>query len=562
MGDIRKAIAEIFDTLPSDRTYGFSEAVNIVVSIAFAAYTVRLKNIGAKEALASVLDRARGTEIERFLKKNAVACEKLSESLSAFDVSELKRLILYTEDQLASRTSQNLATPPSLLGLAVRLLDIKPGDSVADIGTGTGTFLCEAFRAEPAASFCGIDVDREAASVASMRAAVMGENVSSVRQNIFQADEFHGRCDKIFANFPFGVRLRGSEGAEGYLKKRGGAAQFSKLASSDWVFAMAVIDCLKAGGEAVCVMSNGSMYNTADRPVREELVRQGLVKAVVMLPEKLFDYTAIPVSLVVLKRGCSGVILADARELCRRERRQNVIAESDAEKIAALLAKKQPVSVGELADNNFVFDPAKYTPGEEGTEDTWTFEEISSSLRRGAQLTASQLDGMVSAEPSDIRYLMLSNIQDGVIEAENLPYLSKLESKYDKFCLKDGSLVISKNGMPFKSAVPSVGNGARILANGNLFIVDLDTEKVSPYYVKAFLDSPAGEAALAAIAQNGNISSISLEALKKLRIPAADMKRQHGVARKYEAALAGIVRMKEELKNRSESLKQIFDSQD
>ena len=195
MDDIRKAIAEIFDALPSDRVHSFSDAVNIVVSIAFAAYTVHLKNIGAKEALASVLDRARGTEIERFLKKYAVACEKLSESLSAFDVSELKKLILYTEDQLASKTSQNLATPSSLLRLAVRLLDVKPGDSVADIGTGTGAFLREAFKAEPAASFCGIDVDRETAAVASMRAAVMGENVSAVKQNIFQADELQGRCD-------------------------------------------------------------------------------------------------------------------------------------------------------------------------------------------------------------------------------------------------------------------------------------------------------------------------------------------------------------------------------
>ena len=566
MGDSRKMVAGILDSLFLNRAQNFSEVVSVLAASASAAYAARLRNIDAGEVPSFALNRFSDVWSGQFFKKYAKTSAKLAGFLFDQDLMELKSIILYTEDYVAPKVSQNFTTPPSLTRLAVKLLDIKPNDMAADIGTGTGTFLREAFNAEPAAIYTGMDIDREAVSVAEVRAEVMGKNVTVVMQNVFHAEQLAGKYEKIFANLPFGLRLHNADGAEDYLKKSGVDAQSSKLVSSDWIYAKAVLDCLKDNGTAVCVMSNGSMYSLADKPIRTHLVRSGNIKAVVSLPEKLFDYTAVPVSLVILGRGSGDVIMVDARNMCRRERRQNVITESDANNIADVLSGRLAggvtVSVEKLAANDFVLDPSKYEDGEFNFKSGWTLKEISSDLRRGAQFTAAQLDGLVSTEPSQIRYLMLSNIQDGMIEEDGLPYLSKLEDKYDKFCLKDGSLVISKNGVPFKSAVARVRNNEKILANGNLFILDLDKSQTEPYYVKAFLDSPVGEAALAALAQNGAIANISLEALKKLRVPAADLKQQRAVAKKYETALAAIADMKAKLKVQNERLRRIFDSQD
>ena len=38
---------------------------------------------------------------------------------------------------------------------------------------------------------------------------------------------------------------------------------------------------------------------------------------------------------------------------------------------------------------------------------------------------------------------MLANIQDGII-SDDLPYLKEMNPKYEKYCIKNGSLVISK----------------------------------------------------------------------------------------------------------------------
>lgn len=65
------------------------------------------------------------------------------------------------------------------------------------------------------------------------------------------------------------------------------------------------------------------------------------------------------------------------------------------------------------------------------------------NITRGAQIKASELDELVSYEPTDFQYLMLANIQDGII-SDDLPYLKELDKKQEKYCIKNNSLVISK----------------------------------------------------------------------------------------------------------------------
>lgn len=71
------------------------------------------------------------------------------------------------------------------------------------------------------------------------------------------------------------------------------------------------------------------------------------------------------------------------------------------------------------------------------------FESVIKNITRGAQIKASVLDEIVSDEPTNMQYLMLANLQDGII-SDDLPYLKEMNPKYEKYCIKNGSLVISK----------------------------------------------------------------------------------------------------------------------
>ena len=49
-------------------------------------------------------------------------------------------------------------------------------------------------------------------------------------------------------------------------------------------------------------------------------------------------------------------------------------------------------------------------------------------------------------------------------------------------------------------AIASVKEGNKILANGNLYVIELDEDKINPYFLKAYLESENGKAALSRVA--------------------------------------------------------------
>ena len=188
------------------------------------------------------------------------------------------------------------------------------------------------------------------------------------------------------------------------------------------------------------------------------------------------------------------------------------------------------------------------------------FGEVTKSITRGASITASQLDDMVSQTATRVQYLMLANIQDGIID-DKLPYLTELDPKYDKYCLKNNDIILSKNGYPYKVAVAKVEPGQKILANGNLYIIEPDENRVNPYYIKAYFDSAQGIAVLKNISVGTTIPNIGVDKLKNIAIPLPSMEEQDRIAEKYQATLNEIVRLKNELTSAVDKLHTIFDEE-
>lgn len=83
---------------------------------------------------------------------------------------------------------------------------------------------------------------------------------------------------------------------------------------------------------------------------------------------------------------------------------------------------------------------------------------------------------------------MLQKINDGEID-KSLPSLIRIESAWEKYCLQDGDIVVSKMGPNFKVVMVRIAPGEKILATSNLYIVRPDQSKVEPLYLKAFIES-------------------------------------------------------------------------
>ena len=144
--------------------------------------------------------------------------------------------------------------------------------------------------------------------------------------------------DKIFVNYPFGMRVASMRGeGEYYDAIRSGKTPLGRPASADWVFNKLAIDSLSDGGTAVCVMTNGAAFNGGDRQARKYFIENGLVKAVIALPRNLFHSTSIPSTLIVLGRNEGPVRMVDASDLSQAGRRWDSLDDEDIAEIVRLL---------------------------------------------------------------------------------------------------------------------------------------------------------------------------------------------------------------------------------
>lgn len=458
-----------------------------------------------------------------------------------------------------------MTTPESIISLAKTILNVCKDDNVADICCGSGTYLVSSALDENQAKYYGYEINAETSILAEAKADVINANIDVVQCDAFElanVDE-DTKFTKIFANYPFGLKLKNLGAGTEYLERL--SAQYpglSKATSSDWVFNALLCDLLAENGKAIGIMTNGSTSNSIDMPMRKYFIEQGLVECVISLPSRMFTSTNIPTTMIVLSHGNDSVRMIDATKLCQQGRRQNEFSEQDIKTIIQAMSTdsefSKALSLDELSRNEYSLSLSRYVNDGLSFSNGVTFESIIKSITRGAPCTASQLDGMVSDSITSYQYLMLGNIQHGMID-DKLPYLSSIDPKYEKYCLKNNTLILSKNGYPYKVAVASVKEGQTILANGNLYIIELDETKANPYYIKAFFESDQGSAVLKSITVGATIPNIGVDKLKKVMIPLPPLEEQAIVARKYRSALDEITEIKLQLENAISKLRHIFD---
>ena len=467
-----------------------------------------------------------------------------------------------------SERTDGFATPECMIDLAQRLLGCQSGEQVADIGCGTGTFITNTQMKVSDAEFVGYEINSSRYCISVMRTELLGENITIRLQDVFDLvddSEEMPKFDKIFSNYPFGMRLRNLGSSGKYLDKlEKRYPDISKSTSSDWVFNALLCDILKEGGKAVGIMTNGSTWNSIDHAMRKHFVEAGLVECVISMPAKMFVGTNIPTSMIVLSHGNQSVRLVDASEIYQPGRRQNEFSAEDIEKILAATQtdgeNSKLISLNKLQENEYSLNLSRYSDNDIQYENGVALDSVIRNITRGASCTASQLDEMVSEKKTNMQFLMLSNIQNGIID-DKLPYLKEIEEKHEKYCVKNNSLILSKNGAPFKVAVATVQEGQKVLANGNLYVIELDETKITPYYLKAFLESEQGVAALKRITVGTTIPSIGVDKLKNLIVPLPPLEEQNRIAAKYLAVLDEISVLKIKLEKALSRLNHVFDEE-
>ena len=113
------------------------------------------------------------------------------------------------------------------------------------------------------------------------------------------------------------------------------------------------VTCLAPGARAAVLMPRHASATTdqGQRAIRERMVNEGAVEAVVMLPGRTFPASTANVDLWIVGRGGGSperVLFIDATRMLNKSKKGPVLAPGTAEQIAALYLKRRDLEPGEV----------------------------------------------------------------------------------------------------------------------------------------------------------------------------------------------------------------------
>ena len=552
--DISDAISSELRIISGDNKSKYS---TVLAYLLYRAAKDKIKNLDSIELVENIcdVDESIKSELIYYFPEISPILDRLK--VYGFEAENLLAYLLFNND--LEDVFQESSTPRGILKLVAKILDVQENDSVLELCSGKGNFFVELALLRENLKYTGIEYNMAVNFIANIRSSLLDRDISLVLNDAmtYKSEE---KVDKLFANYPFMISI---PDIKDIVKDFVDFPDNIKRVSSDWIFNLKLVEQMKLDGRAVAIMTNGTTWNSTDRKIREYFVENGLIEATVLLPVKLFPGTSIASTLVIFSHGNTNIKLIDAGENFTKEGRRNILSDTDISDIMELLQKNSnnsiTININEIAENDYIINASRYLEKVPEIKDGVELASIVKSITRGAQVKASYLDENRASEPTPYRYIMISNISDGDISFTNKQYLKDIQANVKKFCIRNNSIVLTKTGSPdFKSAVVQVAEGMKILATGNMFIIEIDEKKANSYYLQALFDSELGRALFKSIYVGSVIPTISLEKLRKLEIPLPSLEEQNIIGEKYKEELERMADLKEKLSTSREKLKKIY----
>jgi type I restriction enzyme M protein len=188
------------------------------------------------------------------------------------------------------------------------------------------------------------------------------------------------KYDKVLANFPFSMDWDNKQATKDpYNRYRFGIPPSQDKA--DFAFIQHMYSSLNDTGQVAVICSQGVLFRGNDETrIRENMIKEDIIEAVIALPPKLFYGTGIPGCILVLNKKKSKerknkIIFIHAAKDYQEGKVRNLLREQDLEKIGRAFKKYKDiekycriVDFEELKENEFNLNVPRYV-------DTSTLDE-------------------------------------------------------------------------------------------------------------------------------------------------------------------------------------------
>ncbi len=265
----------------------------------------------------------------------------------------------YLIKQFADATNKKAGefyTPRSVVRLMIDIVDPQEGETVYDPACGTGGMLLAAVEhvrargGDPRTFFgriYGQEKNLTTAAAARMNLFLHGledfviERGDTLRNPVFTDPSSGGlaRFDVVIANPPFSLEAWGRELWENDPWRRAFAG-LPTDSNGDMAWVQHMVSSMAEGsGRMAVVLPQGALFRSGvEGQIRQHLLKEDLVEAVIGLAPNLFYGTGLAACVLVLRRQKAQdregkVLIVDASSLFRRGRAQNFLEQEHASQI-------------------------------------------------------------------------------------------------------------------------------------------------------------------------------------------------------------------------------------
>ena len=252
-------------------------------------------------------------------------------------------------------------TPAEVSRIMAKVIGISPANSTAsttayDPTCGSGSLLLKvAAEAGKPITLEGQEKDVTTAGLARMNTILHNfPTASIVNGNSLAAPKFKDgeqlrTYDYVVANPPFsdktwstGLTLGDSGKGDPYQRFSWGVPPAKQ---GDYAYLLHIIRSMKAAGKAACILPHGVLFRgNAEAVIRQQLVRSGILKAIIGLPANLFYGTGIPACVLVLDKenatARKGIFMIDASKGFIKDGNKNRLREQDIHKIVDTFSRQ------------------------------------------------------------------------------------------------------------------------------------------------------------------------------------------------------------------------------
>lgn len=288
----------------------------------------------------------------------------------------------------AGKKAGEFFTVRNVARLVAKLAEPKPGSRICDPCMGSGGLLLLA----------GEEVEKQGSkNYALYGQESTGSTYQLARMNMFLHGKDSARLewgdtlnnpllvegdqlmkyDTIVANPPFSLKKWGAEDAAGdkYNRFWRGVPPKDK---GDFAFITHMIETAKPKtGRVAVIVPHGVLFRGgAEGKIREQLLRENIIDAVIGLPAGLFQTTGIPVAILILDRSreqggenenTKDVFFIEASKEFKAQKAQNTLTDEHIEKIYGAYKKREDVekfarkvTFKEIEENDFNLNITRY----------------------------------------------------------------------------------------------------------------------------------------------------------------------------------------------------------